>query len=709
MFSREGKIPLEEVTVLLARGMGRPFWRTATGKRGEFRIPGVPWGEGYSLSLEKEGFLAGERGGISLKSRALSLGTILMDLACSILGCVKDAEGRAIPGASVELYPSPQRREFDLFWFSQELRKKQEVLKRGFADGMGEFRLPGLSPGMYGLKVSSPGFAPSFQNEISLKEGIREKRVDFILAKGALLSGVVRAEDGKPVKDARIKAVGDREVDPYLNSEETFSDKEGRFHFSSLKGGSASVFLEAEGYADEFIENVKVPAEGLEAVCPPGTQGGGTVLDFQTGRAVPGAKILACSEKSRALFSAVTDSRGKFELKGIPSGPFSFWVKAPGYQERREVQGGPFPEGGEIQIELFRGAGFSGRVLRAGTGASVKGASVVVVGGYSSSFGSMEAILTGEGGEYKVEGLDEGEYAVQIEAKGLFLPSRSDSPFSLKLAKGEVRRGVDFFLEEGGGIGGVVRDPEGKGIEGVLIRLVFPFYFSCTSGETFSGKEGTFTLAGIPRDRIFFLEFSAAGYPRQVLGPYLISSGETLQEIEAILPKGRELKGTVFDDEGRSLEGVRLTLFCKKGLEWSRGHKEGEVFSDENGRFRFFPLLDEPVYSLLYYKEGFLLGEKKKIVTGEELELVLTKVLVLAGRVLDEEGKPVKGVSVWAMQEGGGEEGLFEVTDEQGRFEFSRLHRGIYKMKFSKVGFRSRMVKGTPAGTEGLEVVLEGM
>src|SRR5262249_17436833 len=71
-------------------------------------------------------------------------------------------------------------------------------------DQYGAYRIDGLKPGDGTAIAAAEGFQPESHRDIALKSGGGEGRVDFRLAEGLVMRGVVLDGDRQPVADARV-------------------------------------------------------------------------------------------------------------------------------------------------------------------------------------------------------------------------------------------------------------------------------------------------------------------------------------------------------------------------------------------------------------------------------------------------------------------------------------------------------------------------
>ena len=156
-----------------------------------------------------------------------------------------------------------------------------------------------------------------------------------------------------------------------------------------------------------------------------------------------------------------------------------------------------------------------------------------------------------------------------------------------------------------------------------------------------------------------------------------------------------EIRGRVTDaDTGEPLRRARVSLSCadQSVSRAVRSNLEGRFVFDRLPACRWSMSVSKPSYLTLAYgqmrpSESSRLIELADGQTIEKLDMALPRGGVITGRVTDDLGEPVAGISVWAMRRGysssegrrrpmpvgnGGE------TDDLGRYRLSGLAAGTY-------------------------------
>ncbi|HET9481761.1 MAG TPA: carboxypeptidase-like regulatory domain-containing protein, partial [Candidatus Polarisedimenticolia bacterium] len=272
---------------------------------------------------------------------------------------------------------------------------------------------------------------------------------------------------------------------------------------------------------------------------------------------------------------------------------------------------------------------------------------------------------------------------------------------------------------------------------------------SATSPSSFpdfdqlTGAGGDATLTGL-EPGVGSIEVTADGYtPSRDYGHTFIA-GE-LSAIGASLRRAASVAGRTVDEEGRPLAGVTIAAGAAPGATglpnrvWLGRIDVEHPVSDAEGRF----LLEElPAGERIRIRGSAAEHAPAELDVAaldpgerrEGLTITILKGLPIAGRILDEEGKPVGGARVTAINAGAGES-AFDVavsragiesripsrpgdaalpavtSDAEGRFRVSGAARGAWGLHVQAAGFAARIVRGLaveePDGADAGDLTLE--
>ncbi len=210
-------------------------------------------------------------------------------------------------------------------------------------DGSGRFRREGLEAGSYDLAARVPLTAEALarEGEIVTRDGgeragswtgLRSRvaagaeDVELVLRAPDDVSGVVVDEHGAPIERFEVKVTRDRRrPDPACRLlshayGETFEGEDGRFRLEGIPFGRWEIGVEARGFGDAAPRSVELPGggESLRFVLYRSASIEGIVLD-PDGRTVPGAWVSKVELSSR-----VGNDVGHSSKEAGPDGVFRF-------------------------------------------------------------------------------------------------------------------------------------------------------------------------------------------------------------------------------------------------------------------------------------------------------------------------------------------------------------------------------------------------
>ncbi len=421
------------------------------------------------------------------------------------------------------------------------------------ADAAGDAWLLGLPAGDAQVEVrSTAGFA--FERVV-LRAGVVEELIVEVGAGRVLRGTVVAAETGAPLADAEVD--GD-----WTMRFPVRSGPDGSFVLRGLdSGGPVQVFARKAGYART---DVLVSADEGDVVIPleRGTACRGRVVDA-AGDPVPGAYAGAFGTAHRGgqqrldVLSARADDDGRFELRGLRTDmEHAVVVSAPGFARAlRAVAPRVKPvDLGDVRLEPE--AVLGGRVST-GAGGRLDAAITVTCADLGAKLSPDNArylsrwdVFVKADGSYVLGGLPAGDYALAVRVERMERATREVS-----LAPAERRLDVDFVLDAGDAIAGLVVCPDGLPAPGALVLLTG--VRSARSLNTRSAKDGTFRFASVPEDayRIEVHPVRACGLCAGLRRDG-VRAGTTGLLLE--LPAGAKIAGRVETRDGSPVEGATV-------------------------------------------------------------------------------------------------------------------------------------------------------
>lgn len=432
----------------------------------------------------------------------------------TIYGRVQTPTGEAIPNAELACFPrygallSPMSRART----ARDARSEKD----------GTFEIKGLPAGDYQIMSFKEGYRIVLKGKPVYPDGRSDIHGVQIVLESALRAGshsiqgrVVDAE-GTPIPDAKVglAAIGARNFS--FGGTETRSAEDGSFRFEGLAPSAFVLVVEKNGYEPKMLEKVQLDKELVVAltsearvrgrvrfpgktpnrftvrvvrVLPPAE---GELPDEPEVDEAPGGGLarLAGIGKSQAF----SDTKGQFELRGVPLGRLLLEARAPGLPPGRaivRVRRGAASEGVVIEVPP-EGAKIQGRVTTF-TGASLAEASVRLVELGDSSPSGLLALMSGqrelpeartdEDGNYLLEDLPSASYRVIVshpEYAPTVLPM-------VQVAAGQPPAQANATLSGGGAISGRARP-------GVMITVAGEGFSKMAS----SNEESTFEFERVP-------------------------------------------------------------------------------------------------------------------------------------------------------------------------------------------------------------------
>jgi hypothetical protein len=283
------------------------------------------------------------------------------------------------------------------------------------------------------------------------------------------------------------------------------------------------------------------------------------------GEPVVDARVVAVSEASavfEGMKSAETDFEGKYELVIDRPGPHTISATSGslGVAFQTEV-----PSEDEVRVDLSIPRGRIIGMVRKEEGRPAAGVRLSIE--REDGLGRMrwggDRATTDESGRYALESLEPGRYTVRANVSSW--GGRADADLGtivqggIRVEEDQTVDDVDFRLEKGGSLKGVVVGPDGQPVSGasVFFRDSAGRLLSNVSGTT-SNVAGEFRRDGLaPGD--YELSLRSAGLASSRAASASISSDQTT-EVRLTLEVGTTLVVTLAED-GESLQRARYEVF----------------------------------------------------------------------------------------------------------------------------------------------------
>lgn len=378
-----------------------------------------------------------------------------------------------------------------------------------------------------------------------------------------------------------------------------------------------------EGEADPVTVAEGASLAGIDAAMEEGAEIAGTVVAAADGEPLENVQaclwVAATGAQGRCTS---TDADGHYLLFGLPAGNYKvgFEIESfgspftPQYYDGKPTLAtadavalttGDRTSG--IDAEMHEAGKVAGTVTKAVGGAAIEGLEVCAQPAQS---GPTRCAFTGAGGEYTIEGVRPGKYAVEFRGPPSYLqqyyPGKANYAEATRIAVAEeaTTAGIDASMQAAGLIKGkVTAASPGGSVSGVevcaaLTTAGFSYYGgACTQ----SASDGTYAIGGLPGGNYdvrfapgyaesgpgenskqnFLTQFYKGASSRGAATPVAVTLGQATTGINAAMQTAGKLSGHV--TAGDTGKGLSAAYVCV--LPTVRGGDEGCTFADGNGDY----------------------------------------------------------------------------------------------------------------------------
>jgi protocatechuate 3,4-dioxygenase beta subunit len=609
----------------------------------------------------------------------------------------------------------------------------------------GSYELSGLGPGTYTVRADASGYVEADRQDV--RAGTTG--VDFRLGRtGAIAGRVVWRGAGSPIAGADVRAVaqGPRRMrggpPGHDAGPSTRTGEDGRFVLEDLDPGRWVVWADARdrapGSSTSSGDEPGRRVDDLVLELGEGATISGVVLSDAEREPVPGATVRldevgtspmeSRGRRSgmRRLFapppgeeerpenpelSTITDSRGRFTLRGVAAGRRLVTASLPGFPEAQTSV--TAPEAGEVSgVELLlpSGGAIAGTITDS-RGADRAASAMVLASLESQGFMPSGTAQADGSGAYRIDGLLPGRYRVMVVQPprgGATAGPRGMemSPPQQTMVEVGKTATVDFHLGGGVAVHGTVTQG-GQPVAGADIDF-------SPENSPFGGRSSTTTA----EDGTYRIDGLAAG-------PYLVRVERTPlhatipetadYELNLELPTG-VLAGKVVDvATGAPVADARV-LVLQTGAQvgggpgggpWSSAAYGGSTHTGEDGSFEVTGLAGgswDVQASQAEYSPGTVTVE---LATGGRFDGIVVRLergFRLAGQVVDAAGAPVPDAMVMLLDPATGEPVRGDIhgriSGADGKFEATGLAPGRYGVRAIAPGYAASPLQLADAGAD---------
>ncbi len=440
--------------------------------------------------------------------------------------------------------------------------------------------------------------------------------------------------------------------------------------------------------------------------------------------------------------SGVTDTRGIFEIAGVPAGAYSLTAARAGYLtiqygQRRpreagrtvDVRGGETLEG--IEIALYRGGVLAGRVLdeigEPCPGARVEAIDHRYIRGRRVPV-AARITTTNDAGEFRLSGLDPGAYQIRASSTEVwegddgketyvfavtYFPGvkERDEPQTIPVALGQEVAGLEFRLIAGRAarVTGVLEDANGQPIAGQVVnmdRITRTIGGALQSagfgGRTKSDARGAFELTKLAAGEYQIY----SGTESDRVGVQAVVNDGEVKHVVVAPRKPTAIAGTVVTDEGApppfpptAARVIPIQVDAESVLPVWAAPRESLPSSNWSFRiaraegqylFRMTGLPQEWMLKRVLLDGRDITDVPLPIVRGapdvERLQVVISRTGArVAGDVVDRAGAPFPDATIVVFAEnralwGPGSRFIKAARpDDKGRFTIAGLPSGVYR------------------------------
>lgn len=432
-----------------------------------------------------------------------------------------------------------------------------------------------------------------------------------------------------------------------------------------------------------------------------GTTVNGLVVFRDTGLPAPDMRVLMGTKEGEPR-ETLSDEQGRFTFSGVPTGQLVLLAYDAQYDEMPEdhfrseqvpltVAAGETPP--EVRIVVPPGGGvLSGRITDANTGEPLANINVEV-------FRMGTPMLNGKSkadGSYRVVGIQPGSWYVHLERDNPIFQSGTTKNMETITVGDDLTANLDFAVDRGVPIRGRVVDADGQPVADAIVEAELFLGETRTNKEkvwakscyTRAGNTGEFTFWGAqPEDRAV-MSARTKELASHIANVTLAADASPESVTLTLLPK-TVVTGRFVDEQGRA---VPANLWSRPVHPDGPGQWHGQpsdpepTFSAElpPGTWELKGRVDGLEFGMDELTQTVELGPEPRdgLVIKVATKSDLTGPHSLAGRVVDEQGQPLRDCRVYINGTSKTNQRSFQETNtgDDGHFAFKGLLDDVYRV-----------------------------
>jgi RNA polymerase sigma factor (sigma-70 family) len=399
----------------------------------------------------------------------------------------------------------------------------------------------------------------------------------------------------------------------------------------------------------------------------------GRVVD-ENGAPIVGAVVAVIRDTEVAEFgpprpvkTSTTGPEGEFRIEDLIPGDYGLTAAADGHAPVHQL------------IHLVDES-LENVVLRLGDDRLDASGSVEDAGGGVIPFASVEVSLensTSASAVFVTTADGDGRFRIGVPRRDVVLVARSHGYVAeqreLQAGRREGSAEVSFRLIPAGSISGRVVDADDQGVAGAEVVFSEAGSGFLADGTTTTGPDGSFEFNDLVPGEYLVRARSGPLSGKQLV-PVAVLAAMRAEGVVVRISEGLSVQGLVRDAEGRPF-GPAVIVIAE--TEFVPGRPIARAAAD--GTFRIDGLLPGS-YRLEAVKPGFF-AETARVTVARDLEappaeIVMRRLGIVRGRVIDAQGKPLAGANVsvrWQDEkpQSSVSRKRTTVSDETGKFELT--------------------------------------